>query len=195
MARQIHDSVLQVLSLVHKRGRELAGSAHPDPAALIELADLAGTQEAELRSLILRPAAEPAGRTVSLRDGLEAAARGSGLPVTTSFVGPLQLDQDRVREIVAAIRQGFDNIEQHARAQRVWLFAESDGSTVCVTLRDDGVGFQFDEAALVRSGRAGLLRSIKGRAEDLGGEMSINTSKGNGTEIELKIPVEGDPDE
>ena len=55
IGRRVHDSVLQVLTLVHKRGRELAGHDVVDPARVAELADLAAAQERELRDLVLRP--------------------------------------------------------------------------------------------------------------------------------------------
>ncbi len=53
LARDIHDSVLQVLALVQRRGAHLDGEAG-------ELARLAGEQEVALRSLISGAAAVPA---------------------------------------------------------------------------------------------------------------------------------------
>jgi signal transduction histidine kinase len=58
LARGIHDSVLQVLALVQRRGAHLDGEAG-------ELARLAGEQEAALRALVGgRPTKGPAGRLV-----------------------------------------------------------------------------------------------------------------------------------
>ena len=55
LARGIHDSVLQVLALVQRRGQELGGEA-------AELGRLAGEQEAALRELVrLRPEPPAAG--------------------------------------------------------------------------------------------------------------------------------------
>ncbi|MBO3745549.1 sensor histidine kinase [Streptosporangiaceae bacterium NEAU-GS5] len=57
LARGIHDSVLQVLSLVQRRGRELGGEA-------AELGRLAGEQEAVLRELVRSaPPADPPPRS------------------------------------------------------------------------------------------------------------------------------------
>ena len=69
LARQIHDSVLQALALVHKRGRELAAGGPVPPDQVAGLAEMAGSQERALRSLILRDPDEertPAG-AASLR--------------------------------------------------------------------------------------------------------------------------------
>ena len=74
LARQIHDSVLQALALVHKRGRELAAGGPVPPDQVAGLAEMAGGQERALRSLILRDPDEeetPAG-AASLRAALEA---------------------------------------------------------------------------------------------------------------------------
>lgn len=51
LARDIHDGVLQVLSLVHRRGAEIGGAAS-------ELGLLAGEQERILRGLVARPRSE-----------------------------------------------------------------------------------------------------------------------------------------
>ena len=192
IARQIHDSVLQVLSLIHKRGRELA-QAHSIPAAEVaELSRLAEKEEQELRSLILRePEGVPEGR-VSLRDDLEAAARSvDGLPVTVSCVGPLWIDRGVGEEVVAAVRQALANAAEHARATRVTIFAEEDRGTLTVSVRDDGIGFVYDESVLKANGKAGILKSVKGRVEDLGGSLLVTTAPGKGTELELTVPIAG----
>ena len=60
---------------------------------------------------------------------------------------------------------------------------------VVVSIRDDGVGFDYDEETLRREGRLGVLRSMKGRIEELGGSMSVHSAPGRGTEIEFHLPV------
>ncbi len=68
------------------------------------------------------------------------------------------------------------------------MFADVDGGEVVVTVRDDGRGFSYDEAALAAQGKIGLLKSIKGRAEQLGGALRVETAPGAGTEVELRVP-------
>jgi len=190
LARQIHDSVLQALALVHKRGRELAARGAVPPEEVARLAELAGAQEAELRSLILRdPEQAPTG-SASLRDLLETSARQvDGVPVTVSAVGPMWMPRVRADELNAAVRQGLENVVRHANATCATVFAEEEGEEVVVSVRDDGIGFHYDEAALQSAGKAGMLRSMKGRVEDLGGSMKVTSAPGKGTEIELRLPV------
>jgi signal transduction histidine kinase len=191
LARQIHDSVLQALALVHKRGRELAAGGPVPPDQVAGLAEMAAGQERALRALVLRDPDDdvPTG-AASLRAGLEAlAGHGWGpLEVTAGATGPLWLPARHVEELVAAARQALDNVVRHAGASRAALFAEEDGGTVVVTVRDDGRGFAYDEAALAAAGKMGLARSIKGRVEQLGGRLRVTSRPGAGTEVELRVP-------
>jgi signal transduction histidine kinase len=191
LARQIHDSVLQSLAMVNKRGRELAAAGTVKGAEVARLAELAGGQERALRALLLRePAAAPSGRA-SLRDALEALARSiQGPAPTVSAVGPLWLPTGCVQELVAAVRQALENVAEHAQAEAVAVFAEQDDDHVVVSVRDDGVGFVWDPEALRAQGKLGMLQSMRGRAEHLGGTMRVDTSPGRGTEIEFRVPAD-----
>jgi signal transduction histidine kinase len=191
IARQIHDSVLQALSLITKRGRELSRMDPIPGDEVAEIGRLAEKQEREIRTLILRdPERPPTGRA-SLRNELEAAARAvEGIKVTVSCVGPIWIERNAAVELTAAVRQALANVVEHAGASRTSVFAEAEEDRVVVSVRDDGVGFVYDEAALKANGKAGILKSMKGRVEDLGGSMVIITSGGHGTEVEFAIPID-----
>ena len=195
IARQIHDSVLQALSLINKKGHELA-RLDPIPGdGVAELGRIAEKQEQELRAVILRdPELPPTGRA-SLRAELETlAGELDTFEVTVSCVGPIWVDRNVAEELTAAVRQALANIAEHSRASRVSLFAEVEGGRILISVRDNGVGFVYDEAALKANGKAGILKSMKGRMEDLGGSMAINSSPGHGTEVEFAVPAHGKPE-
>lgn len=190
MARQIHDSVLQVLALIHKRGMELSESDSPGRQDIAELAGMARDQEVALRGLFLRsePTA-PAGEA-SLRSALEAAvAPVRDLEVVVSAVGPVWLPRRLMSELVAAVSEAMANVAEHSGATRVTVFADEVGGEVQVTVRDNGSGFDFDEGQLRSQGKFGVLNSMKGRVEALGGKMSIESSPGRGTEVEFRVPA------
>jgi signal transduction histidine kinase len=190
LARQIHDSVLQALAMVHKRARELAGVETVPAAEVARLAETAASQERALRALILRSPDEAPGGTASLRASLEELAQaGLPIPVAVSATGPIWLPIRHVEELTAAVRQALDNVVEHAAASRIALFAEEDDGAVVVTVRDDGAGFSYDEAKLAADGKMGILKSIKGRVEQLGGRVRVETAPGAGTEIELRVPT------
>jgi signal transduction histidine kinase len=192
LGRQIHDSVLQVLALVNKRGREL-GAAEAVPGSDVrELAEMAGQQETALRALIQREPDDPPPGTVSLRTVLQAATYGvTGIPVTVTTVDPLWLPAGHVEELSAAIREALENAVQHSQATQTSVFAEGTGDEVVVSVRDDGIGFEYDEGRLRDAGKWGMLRSMKGRIEELGGTMHVVSAPGQGTEVEFRVPQGG----
>ena len=196
LGRQIHDSVLQALALVHKRGRELAERERVPGPDVARLADLAAAQERTLRALILRPPGEASGDNgaSSLRAALEtAAAQVAGeIDVQVTAVGETMLPAAHVRELRAAVEQALHNAVEHANAAHVWVFVDSDDAEVAVTIRDDGRGFVFDEQRLRDAGKYGLLRSIRGRVTELGGTTRIDAAPGRGTELELRVPRPAD---
>jgi signal transduction histidine kinase len=195
LARQIHDSVLQALALVHKRGRELAADGPVPPDQVAGLAEMAAGQERALRSLILRePGGEPTpAGAASLRAALESLATAErSLPVTVGATGALWLPAGHVEELTAAVRQALDNVVEHAGATRAAVFAEEDAGAVVVTVRDDGRGFSYDERRLLAEGKIGLAKSIKGRVAQLGGTMAVTSRPGAGTEVELRVPARKD---
>ena len=191
IARQIHDSVLQSLSMIHKRGRELAATHPIDADRVAALADVAATQERELRRLILRPPeAAPSGKN-SLRLALEGLRDHEGVALDVTVVGAIWLDGHTLQELCAAVKQAVDNVIEHADATKINIFAEKDGAVVTVSVRDDGRGFDLDEARFDAEHKAGISKSMKGRIEDLGGRMRIVTAPGEGTEVEFRLPLDG----
>ncbi len=193
LGRQIHDSVLQVLAMITKRGAELSARPVVPAEEVQSLVDLAGQQERALRALIQGAPEEPPDGTVSLRTVLEAAAFGvQSIPVSITTVDPIWLPAKAVEEVSAAIHQALENVADHAQASRASLFAEVDDGEIVISVRDDGVGFVYDEGRLRREGKLGVLNSMKGRIEDLGGSLRVDTAPGRGTEVEFRLPVGGE---
>jgi signal transduction histidine kinase len=192
LGRQIHDSVLQVLALVHKRAREMADRDHVPAPDVARLADLAAAQERTLRALILRSPEEPvrADGSLSLRAELEAASAqvAGDLDVQVTAVGEAMLPAAHVGELRAAVEQALHNVVHHSGAAHAWVFVDDDDTDVVITVRDDGRGFVYDEEQLRAAGKYGLLRSIRGRVTELGGTTRIDTEPGRGTELELRVP-------
>jgi len=182
LARVIHDSVLQVLALVQRRGAELGGEA-------AELGRLAGEQETHLRVLV--SAAETAsGGTdpVDLRPLLTRLA-GAAVSLATP-ADPVPLPSRVAEELTAAVGAALANVTDHCGPEaRAWVLVEDDADAVTVSVRDEGPGIpagRLDQAAA--DGRLGVAQSIRGRMRELGGAVAITSTPGQGTEVELRIP-------
>jgi len=187
LARDIHDSVLQVLALVQRRGAEAGGAA-------AELGRLAGQQEAALRALVGgKWAGEAASGDVDLCQLIMPAQTDR---VTISVPAPpVPLDAAAAADLTAAVQAALDNVREHCGAQaRAWVLVEDEPDLIRVTIRDDGPGIpdgRLAEAAA--AGRLGISHSIRGRLRDLGGSAVISSAAGEGTTVELCLPRRADP--
>ncbi|MFC9248548.1 MacS family sensor histidine kinase [Streptomyces sp. NPDC057136] len=204
LARDIHDSVLQVLAMVQRRGSALGGEA-------AELGRMAGEQEVALRTLVstgLVPttrvsedAADGAVvRTVEVDEsragGADCDLRALLAPHAGSRVSfaepgaPVLLPPDAARELAAAVSAALDNVRVHAgQDAQAWILVEDERDEVIVTVRDDGPGIPEGRLAQAEGeGRLGVALSIRGRLRDLGGTAVLISVPGQGTEVELKIP-------
>ena len=182
LARSIHDSVLQVLARVRKRGNEVGGEA-------AELAKLAGEQEIALRSLVTTEPVRPNDSgTTSLRAALQLLATSS-VQVSTP-ADDVELPAHVTDELVAVTREALSNVEKHAGAgAQAWVLLEDLGTEVVVSIRDDGPG--IPDGVLARAaadGHLGVVESIRGRVRDLGGSATLDTGPGRGTEWEVRVP-------
>jgi signal transduction histidine kinase len=186
LARHIHDSVLQVLALVKRRGESLDGEAG-------ELARLAGEQEAALRALVTTTHAPT---TQGTQDAAEVDLMALLGPYASSTVsiaspaGPVPLPGRVAGEIAAAVGAALDNVARHCPPDtRAFVLVEDEPQAVTVSVRDDGCGMSDDRLTQAeRQGRLGVAQSIRGRVADLGGEVRIVSAPDQGTEVELRVP-------
>ncbi|MEV6240285.1 DUF5931 domain-containing protein [Lentzea sp. NPDC051838] len=181
LARSIHDSVLQVLARVRKRGLEVGGEA-------AELAKLAGEQEVALRNLV---AAAPTDSTVDgeidLRPGLQLLATPR-IQVSTPAT-QVMFAAGAAGELHSLVREALSNVDKHAGDDaRAWVLLEDLGEEIVLSVRDDGPGIPEGRiATAAREGRMGIEKSIKGRVESLGGTLELQTGPGEGTEWEVRV--------
>jgi signal transduction histidine kinase len=198
IARGIHDSVLQVLTLVSSRGRALGGEA-------AELGRLAAEQESALRRLVTSNFPVPSANLTGAAGTGGAAGAGAGGPtdlrelieqfsdpqVTVSCpASAVLLPAPAAGALSAATAAALDNVRRHAGPQaRAWVLVEDLDVVVRVSVRDDGSGFGSGRLAqATAAGRLGVSHSIVGRIRDAGGTACVTSAPGQGTEVELAIP-------
>ena len=89
-----------------------------------------------------------------------------------------------------SVRELLTNVIKHARATKVDVIIDAQDETLKLTVRDDGIGFNYDPKKYRVKGAKTLgLFSIRERMSDLGGEMIVNSSKSKGTEVTLIAPL------
>ncbi|SJZ83365.1 sensor histidine kinase [Selenihalanaerobacter shriftii] len=87
------------------------------------------------------------------------------------------------------LQEGLNNIKKHAKARKVTLKVSEDTNQIIIRLIDDGVGFDLYSTGDKKEKHQGL-KNMKERANLINCELIINSAKGKGTEIKIKIPCE-----
>lgn len=195
VAARLHDSVLQTLALIQR-----------DPDTPRHVAHLARQQERSLRRWLFADAqgtgavppvapGEPldgadladlpapptfAARLRQVADEVEDA---TGVAVELVAVGDVPAD-DRTDALVAAARESIRNGALHSGADEVSVFAEAGPASVTVFVRDRGRGF---DPARVPGDRQGLRESVVGRLARVGGQATVASTPGEGTEVSLEL--------
>jgi signal transduction histidine kinase len=101
-----------------------------------------------------------------------------------------------VQELPRAIEEAFwrigqealNNVRKHSGRETAYirLNKQQDGAAV-LEVRDEGTGFQVDR----KKGRQTMgMRSMRERAETLGGSLSITSGRGKPTIVRATIPLE-----
>jgi signal transduction histidine kinase len=102
-------------------------------------------------------------------------------------VGDRPLDR-RGEALVAAAREAINNAARFGAGPegppRVSVYAEFNPDQASVFVRDRGPGFDPDA---IPADRRGVRESIIGRMERHGGQATIRSQPGEGTEIELTM--------
>lgn len=187
IARDLHDSVIQDLFAV---GLGLQGLTRriddPDTARLVDDAvDRLDTSVNSLRRYIfeLKDPTQPAlGLDERLQDLV--SRMGSAYPSTVrlsiDWLGPTNADD----EIVMVVQEALSNSLRHAESDWVEITLTDDDEDVLVQVIDNGIGF---DASDVASGMG--IANMRSRVQRLGGVMTIDSAKGEGTRVEVRLPV------
>lgn len=197
VARELHDSVNQILSAVkfrlqavEERLQDRDNTAWRD--ALKAKANLEkAMQEVRRISRNLRPSElDDLGLVPAVRSLCREFSERTGVPVDLAVsLVPSAMPKDIELNLYRIIQEALGNIQRHARATKVRLELARDGAVLRTTIRNDGPG--FDPMAPHRKGRpAGMgLVDMKERAAFVGGSCAVRSSVGTGTEIVVEMPL------
>ena len=195
IARDLHDSVSQALfsTALHTRtaekalGNDRGESSGQVRESLGAITQLTRAAQAEMRAFIfeLRRDALELGLVAALA---EQASTLSG-PLTINVEGPdapLAVDLRTEEELFAIGREALSNVAKHASASSATVRVEAHSERISLEVSDDGRGFD-DTAAW--PGHYGL-ESMRTRAADIGGDLTVGSTLGVGTVVRVEVPVE-----
>jgi len=197
IARELHDETSQGLAVL-AMGIEAAQDAIRSGKVprLDEVKALAVRTLEDVHRLILdlRPSVlDDLGLLSAIRWYAERSLESRGIAVRCEFGEMPRLPPEMETALFRICQETMSNVARHAQATAVLVLVGFEGGEVVVDIEDDGKGFDSQDAARREGRRAWGLMGIRERAEILGGVARIESSPGQGTHVEVRIPVPGDP--
>ncbi len=200
LARELHDGVVQSLTalvadLEYFRTRRLPaeGTSQPEVAEKLEV-----WQELARDSLLLmRQALGGLRKNTELEVGLEAAIASlltefqqAGYKVIYDCSDwPQTLPDEYTSNVYFIVREALTNIRKHAQATKISVFLFKHGRHLHVSIGDNGAGMPASWATVSAPGYRQGLVGLRERAAMLGGQLTIESTAGRGTRIDVDIAL------
>jgi signal transduction histidine kinase/ligand-binding sensor domain-containing protein len=198
MARELHDSLAQGLAGI---ALHAAALRQTEP----KLSETAGRHLETIGRLVQTSLAEARGsvwdlQPASLREAGLPDALGSMLRELTSDTSvkaelevrgtPQALERQTERNVFRIGQEAVANALKHSQARALEMVLSFEGPQLELRVRDNGRG--FDPGAVSAHGGPGFgLTSMRERAAQIGGRVSVNSRPGAGTEVVLEAPLAG----
>ncbi|MEP7357653.1 MAG: ATP-binding protein [Anaerolineales bacterium] len=195
IAREMHDGLAQVLGYLSLQTQTLEALVRRGDcaAALVELKQARGhilEAQADVRENILSLRTTLSGQ-VSLPAALEQYVEefqvqtGIETEVVNTIAGEPRLSPLAEAQVVRIVQEALANVRKHAHAARVQVRLAVSGGALTLAIADDGCGMAAPER---QRGHFGLA-TMRERAESVGGRLSIHSAIGDGTQVEIQLPL------
>jgi len=197
-ARELHDGAIQSLIAVEMQldvlRRQSGTQAPVVNAELGRIQKLLREEVLKLRELMqaMKSFELDADRLLGfISDTVERFRRETG--IAAEFVSELEqvdLSQKACRELARIVQESLVNVRKHSGAHHVLVRLAPRAGNLQLTVEDDGKGFSFSgklsDAELDTTGKGPAV--IRERVRLLGGELTIESTPGNGARLEVRIP-------
>ncbi len=200
-ARELHDGAVQSLIAVEMQVdviRRQAEANQPIGGELGRIQSLLREEVLKLRELMQQMKAidVDADRLLGvLRDTVERFQRETG--ITARFVTDLEeldMPQRVCREILRIVQESLVNVRKHSGARHALVRLSANGEKWNLTVEDDGRGFEFagryNHDQMEEDGKGPLI--IKERVRLIAGELTVESTPGQGTRLEISVPRNGE---
>ena len=196
IATDVHDHIGQNLAISKIKLDSLAEaiSSSELSGALEEIRDLVAQTIESARSLTFKlspPVLYELGFEPAMEWLVRETRQRHGL--STEFTDDRQskpLDNNIRVLLFQAVRELLVNVVKHAQARNVTVSTRRLGDEICVSVEDDGVGFNISEAGSHEYRTEGFgLFSIRERLGHIGGHLDVESRDGKGTRVTLTAPI------
>jgi PAS domain S-box-containing protein len=200
ISSELHDRVAQNLSAAKMACDSVAGSPSGVSSAaanvlreVSELIQRSITAARDLSYEMSPPGLAELGLAAAVSNFCHDFAEKTGIPVDFLAAGMTGLHLPLLVGISAyrSIQEAMNNVRKHAGAGRISVRLVRAYPHLIARVEDDGVGFDVKEGMKISSAekRMGLF-SIQQRMQLLGGEVTIRSTRGAGTRLSIRLPIE-----
>ena len=187
LSRELHDDIGQSITAIKLGATALLDDDPARREIVNEIVAVADQTVVKLRnlSLLLRPPQlDSLGLEAALRGQIAVLTRNARTQITLQ-VSPLPQRPPLALELAAfrIAQEALTNAMRHADASEIDVSIEVRDQALHLQVSDDGRGFDPDQARGL-----GLL-TMRERAQQLGGTLTIDTAPGNGTRVRAKLPM------
>lgn len=188
LARELHDGVGGILS-ASKMHLSILQDNHPQAPASGQLSNIASMLDHASQEI--RNIAHNLFPDILLTNDLGAAVAGfcervksPGFNIEYYCLGEMPDLNNRFKLMIyRAIQELINNVIKHARAHNVLVQLSCHDGLLNVVVEDDGIGFS-------ENGKKGIgLMNLQEKVKNIDGRMSIESSHGEGTSIQLEFDV------
>ncbi len=187
-SHELHDELGQALTAIKANLSALGASA--DQARVddcMRLVDGAIQNVREMSQLLRPTILDDFGLDAALRTLTESFSQRTGIAVKyRSDIADRRLPDNAETNLYRIAQEALTNVARHAEATAVSVDLSSRESTVAMTIRDNGRGFEVAER---REPRGLGLAGMQTRARGCGGSLKMETGAGKGLVIEVICPV------
>ncbi len=198
LARELHDSLGQVLgyaSFQLDSASQLMRTGQTATAIeqLDRLAGIIREAHADVREYILNLRSAPIIQRpfiATVQHYLDGFTNNYGIQtelIVNETVNAPAFPPDVQVQVLRILQEALSNSRKHGQARCVQVTFNTAPHGVCLTVQDDGAGFDLPPVATV-SGQHFGLQFMRERAEQLGGRLHVQSSPGAGTRVVVEVP-------
>jgi signal transduction histidine kinase len=201
IGREMHDGLAQVLGYVNTKAQAVGQylkSEEPQMAErhIDELVMAAREAYTDAREVIVGLRLDGAGQrglSEMLLDYIEQFTRRNQMAAHLEL-SPLWADErlspTAQVQLLRIVQEALTNVRKHASASQVRVSLDVEQAHAMILIEDDGDGFNLSSLLRPEFARFGL-RTMRERTHAIDGNFRIESSPGNGTKINVRLPLEG----
>ncbi|WP_347549010.1 sensor histidine kinase [Pseudalkalibacillus hwajinpoensis] len=194
LARDLHDAVSQQLFALNMMSSASIKLMDRDmetaKAQMIDVADLASKAQVEMRALLLHL------RPIQLSDDslcagieklVEELEKKSGVHFHLTFEELPELPSGIEENLFRIVQESLGNALRHADSSDIRMTIKMKQNQILLHIKDNGTGFEANQQ---KKGAYGLS-TMQERCDEIGGQLRIASRTGEGTLVEVRVPLGG----